>query len=292
MLPAETRSFSIGLQHMAAAAFFFSVMSLMVKITGERLPAHEVVFVRSAVLLVTSYVVLHRRRLDPRGNHRQLLILRGLLGFFALNCFYYALIHLPLADATVIQFTNPAFTALIAVWVLTEWIGAKEIGLILLSLAGVVLVAQPTVLFGGVGSGLEPLAVGAALAGAVLSASAWVVTRKLGRTEAALVIVFYFALVSTLCSIPLVAARFVVPNAMEWVLLVGVGVATHFGQLNLTKGLKMEKAGRAAAVCYLQIVLAALWGLLFFREIPNILGITGALLIVGSTVMLRRAPAE
>ena len=292
MLLAETRSFSVGLQYMAAAAFFFSVMSLLVKIAGQRLPSYEVVFIRSAVLLVTSYGMLRRRRLDPRGNHRRLLILRGLLGFFALNCFYYALIHLPLADATVIQFTNPTFTALIAVWVLAEWIGTKEVGLILVSLAGVVLVAQPTALFGGVGSGLDPLAVGAALAGAVLSASAWVVTRKLGRTEASLVIVFYFALVSTLCSIPPVMARFVAPNALEWLLLVGVGVATHFGQLNLTRGLKMEKAGRAAAVCYLQIVFAATWGLMFFSEIPNILSIAGALLIMGSTFILGRTPAE
>jgi len=277
---------------MAAAAFFFSLMSLLVKATGRRLPGHEVVFVRSAVLLAITYWMLRRRRIDLWGNHRKLLLLRGVLGFVAVNCFYYALIHLPLAEATVIVFTNPVFTALIAAWVLAEWIGSREVGLILLSLAGVVLVAQPAALFGELGAGLDPLGVGAGLVSAVLSASAWVTIRKLSRTDTTLVIIFYFALIATVGSIPLVAIDYLMPSPLEWVALVGIGVVTHFGQVNLTKGLGLEKAGRAASVTYLQIVFATLWGLLFFNEVPTVLSAAGAALIIGGTLMLGRVPTS
>ncbi len=292
MLPAEKRGFSKGLQHMAVAAFFFSLMSLLVKVLGRRLPVHEVVLVRSAVLLIITYGALRRRRIDPWGNDRKLLLLRGLLGFLGVNCLYYALIHLPLAEATVIVFTNPVFTALIAAWILAEWIGTREVGLILLSLAGVTLVAQPAALFGGIGTGLDPLGVAAGLACAIFSASAWVTVRKLGRTEPVMVIVFYFALVATVGSIPLVVINSIFPTALEWVLLLFVGITTHFGQLNLTTGLRLERAGRAASMTYLQIVFAALWGLLFFKEVPTIFSIAGAMLIVGSTFVLGRMPSE
>jgi drug/metabolite transporter (DMT)-like permease len=96
----------------------------------------------------------------------------------------------------VIQYTNPVFTALLAALFLAEHIRPRDLGLVILSLGGVVLMARPAFLFGGpVGTG--PVAVAVALAGAVLSAGAYVTVRRLGRTEDPVVIVFYFALVAT-----------------------------------------------------------------------------------------------
>jgi drug/metabolite transporter (DMT)-like permease len=101
---------------MVLAAFFFSVMSLLVKLVGARLPSQEVVFVRAAVSLVVAYGLLRRARPGNWGRRKGLLVVRGLLGFAALSCFFYAVIHLPLADATVIQYTNPVFTAWLGWW--------------------------------------------------------------------------------------------------------------------------------------------------------------------------------
>ena len=52
------------------------------------------------------------------------------------------------------------------------------------------------------------------------------------------------------------------------------------GQIEITKGLRLETASRASAVTYLQIVLAYTWGILLFGEYPNALSIVGALLVV------------
>ncbi len=292
MPQAEKRLMSQGLKYMVAASFFFSLMSLLVKITGRRLPPQEIVMIRSAVLLLIVSFTIHRQQINPWGVNKKLLLLRGLLGFIAVNCFYIALVRLPLAEATVIMFTNPVFTALIAAVVLAELFGIKDIGLMAISLAGVLLVVQPAILFGNTGAGLDTIGVAMGLVSAVLSAAAWVTIRKLSQTEPVVVIVFYFAMIATFGSVPLVMMNPVWPTAVEWLLLIGIGIATHFGQLNLTRGLKLEKAGRAASVAYLQMVFAALWGLLIFNEIPTLLSIAGAVLIVGSTLMLGRIPAR
>ncbi len=282
--------FSVGLRYMVGAAFFFSVMSLFVKGAGQRLPTMEVVLARSVITLVITLAVLRARGVSPWGRERKLLLGRGALGFVALSCFYFGVIHLPLADATVIQYTNPVFTALLAALLISERIGRVEVGLVVASLGGVVLMARPTFLFGGEG-GLDPLAVTVALAGAVFSAAAYVSVRRLARTEDPWVIVFYFALVSTIASAPMAAPVYIHPVGWEWGLLLGVGVSTQLGQVFLTQGLRRERAGRAMAVGYLQIVFAALWGLLFFFEVPDRWTVAGALVIVLCTYLIARIRA-
>jgi drug/metabolite transporter (DMT)-like permease len=78
------------------------------------------------------------------------------------------------------------------------------------------------------------------------------------------------------------------PTRMEWLVLLGIGVATQLGQMALTNGLRLERAGPATATAYLQIVFAGIWGILFFAEIPDWGTLAGAALIVGSTLALAR----
>jgi hypothetical protein len=102
------------------------------------------------------------------------------------------------------------------------------------------MVARPQFLFGGAESP-PPLAVGIALMGAILSAGAYVTTKHLTRTNDPLVIVFYFALVTVVGSIPFNLFSFTPPVGWDWALLAGVGVATLGGQLFLTRALQLER---------------------------------------------------
>ena len=269
-----------GLRHMVLAAFFFSLMSLLVRLAGERLPSSMIVLARAVVALVLSYVLVRRAGLDPWGRHRGLLLLRGLFGFGALTCFYWALTRLPLAEATVIQYTNPIFTALLAALVLREHMRGVEIFGVALSLVGVVLVAKPGFLFLDEGvPPLDPVAVGIALLGAILSAAAYVAVRKAHGAEPALVVVFWFPLVATPLSIPPAIMGWIWPTPREWLLLLGVGITTQIAQVFMTEGLHREPAGRATAMSYLQIVFAAIWGVVFLSEVPDLLTVAGGLLI-------------
>ncbi|MEX0820816.1 MAG: DMT family transporter [Rhodothermales bacterium] len=278
-----------GLRDMALAAFFFSLMSLLVKLVGQRLPASEVVMARSVVSLAISWVMLRRVGIVPWGRRKGLLTVRGLVGFVALLCFFYAIPRLPLADVTTIQFTNPAFTALFAAVFIRERMTRTVVFSIALSLAGVTLIAQPTLLFGSGADALDLTAVGIALLGAVFAALAYTTVRKLRETEHALVVVFYFPLVSIPACLPIMAPVAVWPTAAEWLMLIGIGVLTQIAQIFLTNGLHKEKAGRATSVSYLQILFAALWGFLFFGEIPDGLTVLGVVLVISGVVYVARA---
>jgi drug/metabolite transporter (DMT)-like permease len=289
--PTASTGFSTGLLYMVGAAFFFSLMSLFVKLVGQHLPSQQIVLVRSVVTLGYTYALLRWSGVDAGGENKVLLLVRGAFGFTALSCFFFALTKLPLADATVIHYTNPVFTALIAAVVLGEAIGPREIAGALLSLVGVTLIAQPSFLFGPTAKTLNLLYVGVALAGALASASAYVTVRKLRETEHPLVVVFYFSLVASIGSTPTPAFTAMDwPTPWEWVLLIG-GVAgcAQIAQILLTRGLHAERAGRAMAMTYLQIVFAAVWGMLFLGEFPGLLSIGGALLVISGTLLVARS---
>lgn len=275
---------------MAAAAFFLSLMALTVRVVGQRLPTMEVVMARSVAVLALSWGLLVRHGISPLGRARGLLLLRGIFGFAALSCYYYGLIHLPLADATVIHYTNPIWTALFAALVLAEPLGFREIVLSVASLAGIVVMARPTAVFGGAASGLPPVPVVVALVGSLLSGAAYVTVRSLGRSDHPLVVVFWLALVSTVGGVPFLAAGSVVPSAIDWLLLALVGITTFVGQVFITMGLREERAGRAMGVAYLQVVFAAVWGILFLREYLNSWTVTGAVLVLLSTWAMGRTP--
>jgi drug/metabolite transporter (DMT)-like permease len=279
-----------GIRHMLLGTLFFSVMSVFAKLAGERLPTMELVLARVIVTLIMSWWVIKRIGIYPWGNNKKLLLLRGFAGFMGLSCYFYAIAHLPLADATVIQFCNPMLAALIAVFALKEQLRMVDVIAAVCSMAGVVLVAQPTFLFAR-GAPLDQVAVGIGLVGAIFSAIAYVVIRRLGSTEHHMVVVFYFPLVTGPAALPILAIEgLVLPQGFEWLLLIGIGVAAQLGQIQITQGFKLETAGRASSVTYLQIVLAYTWGVLLFGEYPNAISILGALLVlIGVFSVTRRA---
>ena len=160
---------------------------------------------------------------------------------------------------------------------------------VLLGTLGVLLVTRPAFLFGAHAAPLDSWGVAAALCGAVLTAVAYVGVRELSRTEHPLVIVLWFPLVSLPASVPATVVQGVWPHGFEWFALLGVGVFAQIGQVCLTRGLALEPAGRAMALSYVQIAFAALWGVLFFDEIPALPTGIGIALVIASTAIGARA---
>jgi drug/metabolite transporter (DMT)-like permease len=287
---------------MLSSALSFSLMSVFVKAVGGRIPVAEVVLARSLVSLVLSLLMLRQAGLSPWGNRRWLLVLRGVIGTGALLCVFAALAQLPLAPATVLQYLQPTFTALLAWLLLGERVGMRIVLAALLGWLAVVLLTSPadlsgllgplaTTLLGRSGAPLPLTGVLLALAGALLSACAYVSVRALGRSEHPLVIVFYFPLVGLVLTLPAVIAQPVLPSATEGLALVGVGLFTQLGQIGVTNGLLGLPAARATAMSYGQVPLAALWGWWFFREpLDPDTALAGALVLAATLLSLRRAP--
>jgi drug/metabolite transporter (DMT)-like permease len=266
---------------MVLSALAFSVMSMLVKVASVRIPTGEIVLVRAVITLAISYVLVARAGLSPWGNHRLRLLSRGLLGFAALGCYYLALARLALADATTLHFTQPLITSLLAWWLLGERVGWAAGFALACGLGGVMLVVHPGV---PLDTGADPAGVAIALVSATFSSFAYVTVRKLVATEHPLVIVFYFPLVAAPLALPWALVDWVWPTPIEWLVLVGIGVTTQLGQVFLTMGLAIERAGRATAIGYVQIVFAVMWQLVIFGEQPGLGTLLGATLIIAGTL--------
>ncbi|MCA8973944.1 MAG: DMT family transporter [Planctomycetes bacterium] len=266
---------------MAQSAMWFAVMSLLVKLAGATMPLMQVVFGRGLVTLLLSSLLLWRAGLWPLGTRTGLLLMRGVFGSTALICFYAAIVHLPLAEATVIQQTSPLFTALLAAWLLRERLEPRVLGAIATCLVGVLLIAQPVWLFGGERAvELDWRFVAVGLTAAVLSAFAYVTVRSLGRTEHALVVVFWFPVVTVTISAPFAVTQWVWPDAIGWLLLGSIGTVTQLGQMALTHGLSRATAARATTMGYLQIAIATVLGAIVFGVHPDLPSCIGIALIV------------
>jgi drug/metabolite transporter (DMT)-like permease len=274
---------------MVLSAFSFSLMTVFVKLAGRRLPWQEVVVARAAVTLVLSYGWLRVAKIPLFGNHRVLLIVRGMLGFLGLSSVYYAVTHLPLAEATVIQYLYPPLTATLASLLLRERLERSVVASMGLGLTGLLLIAQPAALFGGVAAPLDPAGLIAALLGAFFSACAYVTVRTLGQGEHPLVIVFYFPLVALPASLASMGPHALWPEGLEWCWLLLLGLFTQIGQVSVTRGFASAAAGRMAAFSYVQVLFAGLWGALIFNERPTPLSLIGALLIIAGALLNVRA---
>lgn len=272
---------------MLVAASAFSVMSVLVKLAGQRLPTSQIVLARGIVTLAMSSWAIQRSDLSPWGTRKGLLLLRGVFGFGGLFCYFHAVTHLPLADATVLHFTNPVLTAIAAALVLRERFGRPEALGALACLAGVVLVARPTFLFGG--AALDPFSVSIGLLGAVFAAGAYVTVRSLRGSDDPQVVVFYYPLVAVPASLPWALPEWIWPTPLEWLVLLGVGVATQIGQVQLTKAIHAEATARVTTISYVQVLFAFVWGLALFGEVPTALGAVGAAVIAVAVVAVARA---
>ncbi|EIT7118823.1 DMT family transporter [Vibrio vulnificus] len=285
MLSNLKSAFPLGVRYMILSALGFALMSASVKyVSVHGIPLFEIVAARALVSLIISYLDVKRKGISVWGNNKRWLFARGAVGTMALMCVYYAVTALPLAEATILQYVHPVFTALLAVLFLKERVQPATLACIVLCLSGVFTMVYPSFDASGVGE-LPMLSVGIALLGAFGSSIAYVIVRKLSRTEDSSVIIFYFPLVALPVSAMLIGDDFVVPNVALILALILVGIFTQIGQFGLTKAMQTQTAGNASAYSYVQIVFSALLGVVLFNEVPSIWTLLGgSLIVIGALV--------
>ncbi|TEW55534.1 DMT family transporter [Psychromonas sp. RZ22] len=262
------------------SAFAFSVMTACVKLVStHNIPVFEIVAARAIVSLIISYIDIKRKKIPVWGNNKILLVARGAVGTFALICLYYAVTTLPLAEATLLQYIYPVFTAILAFFFLKERIQRSTLICILLCLLGLLAMVKPNLSMSGE-TVLPWFSVFIALIGALGSGTAYVIVKRLSKVEDSSVIIFYFPLIALPLSLILLGDNFVMPDTQALILLLFVGIFTQIGQVGLTKAMQTEVAAKVSAFSYVQVVFSAILGLLIFNEVPSIWTLLGGSLII------------
>jgi len=276
----------LGARYMLFSALGFALMGACVKLAHlEGIPILEIIAARAVVSVFLSYADIKRKKIPMWGTRKGLLLSRGLAGTFALVCVYYALVNIPYAEATMLQYLNPMFTAILAIIFLGERVQRSTLACIILSFIGLLIIVRPDFLFGQISADYSLLAIVAAIFGAFGSGVAYVLVRKLSVTEDPSVIIIYFPLVALPLSIILLGNDFVMPQGITWIWLLLVGIFTQVGQIGLTKAMQTETASNATSFAYTQVVFAVLLGWLIFSELPSVWTfIGGGLIILGAFV--------
>ena len=260
-----------------------ATMSALIKLASERgIHLLEIMFWRQFltipialawVMATSGLAALATKR---PGTH----FLRGLYGTVGMVLNFGAVILLPLAEATTINFTVPIWAVLLSILLLKEKVGLWRWSAVLLGFAGILVIAQP-------GGGHFPLN-GAlvALGGAFMIALISIQIADLNRTEQPLTIVFYFACVTTpltALALPFVATAH---DADGWWLLLGIGLAGALGQLLLTAALRFGKVASVIVMDYSGLFWATLYGWWLFDMLPPASTWLGAPLIVAAGMII------
>lgn len=208
---------------------------------------------------------------------------RAFFGATSLFCAVYAVHKLRLADATVLIFTIPLWSILLAALFLGERVRVRRSLATVIGFAGVILVVKPQ---GGV-----EFASLVALLGAVLAACAITTMKNLTRTEPSDRIVVYFLLYGSLIlAIPALFA-WQTPGPAEWIWLVLLGLFGSSGQYFLTRAYAAGDMTIVAPLDFLRVIVAGLIGYFLFGEVPDGWALIGAAIVVGACAYIVRREA-
>jgi drug/metabolite transporter (DMT)-like permease len=197
------------------------------------------------------------------------------MGIVSMGLTFQALILLPLAEATAINFTAPIFATILSFLILGEEVGFHRWSAVFVGFIGVLIVARPS------DSSLPIIGVAVALAAALGQASVTTTLRHLQRSEEISAIVFWFAVSG------IVAGGIGMPFFGQWheaagfAFVIAGGLAGGLGQLFMTASLRAPIAV-IAPFDYLQIVAATAFGWLLFAAVPSGYTLGGASLIAAS----------
>jgi drug/metabolite transporter (DMT)-like permease len=274
-----------GAVWMLLAGAMFAAQGVVVKFLGARLDIFQIAFFRCAFGLAAILPFV----LGPylaRGGAALFLtgrpwmhVARGVVGVSGMFCGFYAVTHMPLADATAITFTRPLFMIVLAVLFLGERVRWRRWTATAVGFIGVVMIMRP-------GTASFNAAALVALAGSFLIADVVVLVKKLSETERNVTILFYFGWVTTLVALVPAALAWQTPTAAETALLLLVGVLATLGQ---ACALRAYRAGEATAVVpfdYARLIFAAAYGFVFFAETPDLWSYAGAAVLIASTLYI------
>lgn len=274
---------SKGILFIIIASFFFSIINALVKYLTH-IPAIEIVFFRSLVSIILCSYSIHKLKLSVVTGHTGLLVGRGLAGALALSLYFYTIQHMPLASAVTILYLAPLFTILISIVLLKEFPAKKQIPFFILCFIGAALIKN-------IDPNVSLLHFFMGITAAFFAGLAYNFIRMLKGKVHHQVVIFYFPLLTIPLCLPFLYYQWVMPNTVELLLLIGIGICTQLAQIFMTKAYMLEAASKVSQYNYLTCVFAYLTGIIFFNEYLNIYSNIGLLLIlIGIYFSSRYAP--
>ncbi len=267
------------------AACLFTCMATLAKFLGGRLDHFQVTFFRTLTgLLFILPFLIGKGQQGWRTSQPGLHVLRGVLGNVGMICGFYALIHMPLADANAISFARALFVVPLAVIFLSEAVGFRRAAATGVGFVGVLIMLRPT-------GSIEPAAL-AAVSQAIFVAGAIICVKILTRKDSTVTLLFYSSIIGLLITAIPAAIVWKPPTVQEYLLLLAMGAFGVAAHNCFIRGYAVGEASAMAPFDYTRLLFAAVAGFVVFVEVPDAYTILGAAFIVGSTLYIARREAQ
>ena len=266
---------------MVASVICFSVMDICVKWL-DYYPVGQVLFLRFFIGFIPIFFIIPREKIFSfyKTTRPGLHAFRAITGALAIIALFYGLRELPLADVVSLTFGGPIFVTIASIFFLSEQVGVKRWSAVFLGFIGMLLIIQPAFLDLNYYY-ISPIVF------CIFFACVAISVRSLSKTEANYTIAFYFTSLCTiigLCSIFFV--DWIMPSKIDFLIFIILGLCGSAGNLLLTHSYRLAEASLVTPIKYLSLIFAIIFGFFIWSEVPKVLTLLGAVLVVLSSLII------
>ncbi len=271
----------IGVLYMVASVICFSIMDICVKWL-DYYPVGQVLFFRFFIGFIPIFFIIPRDKIFDfyKTSRPGLHAFRAVCGALAIIALFYGLRELPLADVVSLTFGGPIFVTVASIFFLSEKVGVKRWSAVLLGFFGMLLIVQPAFIDLNYYY-LSPIVF------CIFFACVAISVRSLSKTEANYTIAFYFTFLCTLIGLASsLYGDWLMPKKIDMLIFLVMGICGSVANLLLTQSYRLAEASLVTPIKYLSLVFAIVFGFLIWSEIPKILTLLGAALVILSSLII------
>ena len=272
----------LGFLYMFLSVCAFSIMDLIVK-WSDTYPLGEVLFFRGFFGVLFYFFIIPKQRIKNFYYTKRagLHFLRCLFGLIALIAIFIALRNLPLATVVSISFAAPIFTTIFSIFFLSEKVGFYRWLAVIVGFFGIIIITEPGF------SSLNIYYIYPIIFCLGLSYVA-IAIRQLSTTEPVWLISLNFSAAITIVSLFTIPFGWIMPNVQDLFLLSLIGVFGGVANLWLSQSYKFSEVSLVTPLKYLALVFAIIFGYFIWDEVPTIKTLSGALLVIISSIIIFR----
>lgn len=271
-----------GIFFIILSAFFFALMALFIRIAGD-IHFVQKAFFRNliAFFFALAIMIKNKEKIAIRRKYLPDLLMRAVAGTIGIFCNFFAIEHLVLSDASMLNKMSPFFAILFSYLILKEKLNLRQGLIVFLAFIGSLFIVRPTTeLFHNPASIIG-------LIGGIAAGAAYTFVRRLGQNgENKSMIVLFFSGFSCLVTVPYLIFSFEPMTAKQLAALIGAGLSAAGGQFSITAAYFHAPAKEISVYDYSQLIFSMLLGFVFFGHIPEFMSIIGYAVIIASAVMM------
>ncbi|MDR3258987.1 MAG: DMT family transporter [Fusobacteriaceae bacterium] len=271
-----------GIIFIVLSAFFFALTNTFVRLSGD-LPSVQKSFFRNFVAALIAITILLKDKDDIsiKKEHLKYFLLRAILGTIGVLCNFYAIDHLVMADATMLNKMSPFFAIIFSWILLKEKLKPLQTIAIIGAFIGSLFIIKPTFQ----NAEIIPSLIG--FMGGLTSGAGFCFIRILGnRGVKGVLIVFFFSSFSCITTLPYIVTHYAPMTLKQIFILMMAGTAAAGGQFSMTKAYFYAPAKEISVYDYSQIIFAAIIGFVIFNQIPDKYSWLGYAIILSMAIMM------